>query len=389
MRNKRLITLLGSICLVFVLAALPFLAACPAPPAEEEVLPPAEEEEKPTPVTPKPIELIYATYVPEGHAASVSFKWFSERVMERTEGRVKFRYNWTESFGSVRELLSLTEKGTCDISMFYSGYYPDEFRLVALGSLPYTGDDMWAKNWAFMELLKEEPTVNEEFRRHNIFVLAPLSAAELCLETRDRAVEKVEDLKGLKLRVSGGSLTEMARAWGVVPLVIATAETYDSLARGIIDGQCSAPIDSYVALGTQEICKYYIDVGAGCSTVLTTVMNLDSYNKLPPDIQKIFDEESIALIGKSVEIRMDLTRGAIKKVLEHGGEIYSLSPEVKAKLRDLGAGAAYELSIKEAEKIVLGEEARRIIRRLSELHEKYKAGSPYKSFVEIYETEFK
>ena len=47
MRNKRLITLLGSICLVLVLAALPFMAACPAPPAEEEAPPPAEEEEEP------------------------------------------------------------------------------------------------------------------------------------------------------------------------------------------------------------------------------------------------------------------------------------------------------------------------------------------------------
>jgi len=36
MRKKRLLALLGSICLVLVLAALPFMTACPAPPAEEE-----------------------------------------------------------------------------------------------------------------------------------------------------------------------------------------------------------------------------------------------------------------------------------------------------------------------------------------------------------------
>ncbi|MBA7568346.1 hypothetical protein ES708_10067 [subsurface metagenome] len=35
MRNKRLITLLGSVCLIVVLAALPFMAACPAPVEEE------------------------------------------------------------------------------------------------------------------------------------------------------------------------------------------------------------------------------------------------------------------------------------------------------------------------------------------------------------------
>ncbi len=39
MRNKRLITLLGSVCLIVVLAALPFMAACPAP---ENGAPPTE-----------------------------------------------------------------------------------------------------------------------------------------------------------------------------------------------------------------------------------------------------------------------------------------------------------------------------------------------------------
>ncbi len=41
MRNKRLITLLGSVCLILVLAALPFMAACPAP-AEEDGAPTTE-----------------------------------------------------------------------------------------------------------------------------------------------------------------------------------------------------------------------------------------------------------------------------------------------------------------------------------------------------------
>ncbi|MBA7569755.1 hypothetical protein ES708_11496 [subsurface metagenome] len=39
MKNKRLVTLIGSVCLVLVLAALPFMVACPAPAPPEEVSP--------------------------------------------------------------------------------------------------------------------------------------------------------------------------------------------------------------------------------------------------------------------------------------------------------------------------------------------------------------
>ncbi|NVM23733.1 MAG: TAXI family TRAP transporter solute-binding subunit [Desulfobacterales bacterium] len=43
MKRKRLVTLIGSVCLVLVLAALSFMAACPAP--VEEPLPPTDGEE--------------------------------------------------------------------------------------------------------------------------------------------------------------------------------------------------------------------------------------------------------------------------------------------------------------------------------------------------------
>jgi len=51
MKGRSLITLLGSVCLILVLAALPFMAAC----VPEEVTPTPPEEEKPTP----PPEKVY------------------------------------------------------------------------------------------------------------------------------------------------------------------------------------------------------------------------------------------------------------------------------------------------------------------------------------------
>ncbi|MDH5364660.1 MAG: ABC transporter substrate-binding protein [Dehalococcoidia bacterium] len=50
MERKKLLTLIGSVCLIIVLSALPFMTACPAPPPP----PPAEEEELPPPPPPPP-----------------------------------------------------------------------------------------------------------------------------------------------------------------------------------------------------------------------------------------------------------------------------------------------------------------------------------------------
>ncbi|MDH5781613.1 MAG: ABC transporter substrate-binding protein, partial [Dehalococcoidia bacterium] len=54
MERKKLLTLIGSVCLIIVLSALPFMTACPAPPPP----PPAEEEELPPPPPPPAKEKI-------------------------------------------------------------------------------------------------------------------------------------------------------------------------------------------------------------------------------------------------------------------------------------------------------------------------------------------
>lgn len=59
MRNKKLLTLMGSIYLILVLAAMPFLTACPAP--AEEVTPPTTPTEPTTPVEIDPAKILPET----------------------------------------------------------------------------------------------------------------------------------------------------------------------------------------------------------------------------------------------------------------------------------------------------------------------------------------
>lgn len=80
MKKRGLLTLLGSICLILILAALPFMAACPAPP-EEEVLPPPEEEETPPPHEPYEIE---ASTIPAGFASYVIGVALAELINENS-----------------------------------------------------------------------------------------------------------------------------------------------------------------------------------------------------------------------------------------------------------------------------------------------------------------
>lgn len=62
MRNKKLLTLTGSVCLILIFTAMPFMAAC----APEEVMPPPEEEEAPPPAEKSIVTICFAETPPAG-----------------------------------------------------------------------------------------------------------------------------------------------------------------------------------------------------------------------------------------------------------------------------------------------------------------------------------
>ena len=113
----------------------------------------------------------------------------------------------------------------------------------------------------------------------------------ILIGTRDKPVKSLEDLKGLKIGVSGGGIRlERARALGATVVGISLPDMYMSLEKGVIDG---AVIDCEVLVSRKlgDIIKNVTLVNLGGS-VFYCVMNKDTYDSMPPDLQKIVDDVS-------------------------------------------------------------------------------------------------
>jgi TRAP-type C4-dicarboxylate transport system substrate-binding protein len=52
----------------------------------------------------------------------------------------------------------------------------------------------------------------------------------------EKPVSTLDDIKGLKIRMSGGPPTDMMKALGGVPMLIPMPDNYISLQKGVIDG---------------------------------------------------------------------------------------------------------------------------------------------------------
>ncbi len=93
-----------------------------------------------------------------------------------------------------------------------------------------------------------------------------------------------EDLKKAKLRINGTLLVQMIKAAGGNPIVMNQSEVFTSAQRGVIDGAQTA-VPGYLDSGLYEVCKYMSTWPLGVMGLAVT-MNMDSWKKLGPELQK-------------------------------------------------------------------------------------------------------
>jgi TRAP-type C4-dicarboxylate transport system substrate-binding protein len=122
-------------------------------------------------------------------------------------------------------------------------------------------------------------------------VLFLTGAAPMYLHSK-KPVKTLQDLKGMKIRVPGGTIVSIVKGLGAVPLVMSVGETYDALRKGVADATMAAT-DTLQNYKYYEVCKYttFNPVSAVGSSGLV-VMNKAKWDSLPPDIQSIIDKTS-------------------------------------------------------------------------------------------------
>ena len=115
----------------------------------------------------------------------------------------------------------------------------------------------------------------------------------------------MEDLKGMTLR-GLGLIAEVVSALGGTPRSIPMPEAYEALQKRVIDG-LMIPMETLRAFRLAEVTKYATECWPiGQVYTFYLVMNKDTWNKLPPNIQKILNEypfeEKFAAMWNEIDI---------------------------------------------------------------------------------------
>ena len=223
--------------------------------------------------------------------------------------------------------MGVTE-GAADIGFSHIFYTPGRMPVTEACSLPLGYPDPWVGVHVINDFYDEFKPKEWD----NVRVLWMHSSGVNILMTKE-PVRRLEDLHGMIIRAPG-RIGKTIKALGGSPAPTVMSETYDALSKGVISGVYTgvmglkdwrfAEVVGYTTLSWQigSVFPFYV------------VMNKDSWNKLPQDIQQIFKKtieeykEKFAVMWNAAEVQ------GKEFGLQHGVKFFELSQEESERWKE-------------------------------------------------------
>lgn len=280
MKKRQLSCMVGSLCLILIIIALPFKSAY------------AKEDSNPEKVYTLRLNdnMIWKTTV----IGSFSEKdgLFIRKIAERSGGRLKIDVKM-DQFPTNDGLYACID-GRIDITTAAPSYYDGTFPIWFFGGLPFLTKDMHEYK-AIINAPKTRNILNRLYRKAGVVYLSGGHAGEQDGLCSTKPVANAADFKGLKLRTSGDLQLDSLSALGASSISIVYAELATALSLGTVDGF----ISGLTATVLRRVYKMtpYVNRWPICNAwTLDLWMNAKKFDSLPKDLQKILLEA-----GKEME----------------------------------------------------------------------------------------
>jgi TRAP-type C4-dicarboxylate transport system substrate-binding protein len=280
------------------------------------------------------INLTYGGLWPPTHPMSKAVALWIEKVENDTKGRVKIKPFWAGALYRPRQSALELGKGVADIGDFSGAYASKGFDFEkAMRMVLYGVNDRHLARKVYYEVAAKYPELEKEFTDANIKVMAYASIPPYQLLVAKKPVRKVDDFKGLTFKASG-DIAKVAKALGGEGIVMPMSESYTALQKGTIDG-VFAPYETLKSFRFAEVVKYGVELNITSAPAGHWGFCMDSWKKLPQDIQKVF-LDNVEWFGQKVEELVFATEDmgtALGK--KHGAEFTKLPPAELKKVYDV------------------------------------------------------
>jgi len=271
-----------------------------------------------------PIQLSYANFPPAPTFPCVQMERWKKEVEKRTNGKVQVNTYPGGTLLGAKNMMDGVIAGQADIGNLCMAYQPGRFVVTNATMLPLGVPNSRVGSLALLNLYKKYKPAPFA----NVKVLAMFTTAPTNIMSRV-PVRSLDDIKGLDLRASGGA-AQILGAWGANPVGMPMPATVEALQKGVVKGLFSS-LESMKDFKFAEMCKY-VTMTDTVVYPFAVVMNMDSWNALPADVQKVMNDLIVEQSEWTGNYMDNHVNTAIRwSKAEQGVEFIKLSRAEKAK----------------------------------------------------------
>ncbi len=210
-----------------------------------------------------------------------------EQLDKKSEGTLKTIVYPNAQLGAERECLELLQIGALDITKVSAAVLENFIPDYKVLSIPYIFKN---REHAFRvfdgEVGKRLLLKGSDYRLRG---LTFYDAGSRNFYSKNRPIDKPEDLEGLKIRVQKSNMAvEMVNLLGGAPTPISWGELYTALQQGVVDG-AENNLPSFYTSRHYEVCRYY-SMNEHTAVPDVLLIGKESWNRLSEEQQNWITE---------------------------------------------------------------------------------------------------
>ena len=217
-----------------------------------------------------------------GSLFDLSAQEFAKRANAKLAGKAKVTVYGSSQLGGDSELLKKLKLGTVDLAL-PSTVMSSQVPAFGVFEMPYL-----VKNRDHMAKIRDQvvvPTMLPIAEKAGYRIIGVWENGFRQITNSKHPINKPDDLKGIKLRVPGGTWrVKMFKAYGANPSPLALSEVFVALQTGVMDGE-ENPLAQIYPSRFYEVQKYLSMTGHVYTPAYVTAGA--SWSRLPPDVQKV------------------------------------------------------------------------------------------------------
>jgi TRAP-type C4-dicarboxylate transport system substrate-binding protein len=228
------------------------------------------------------IKLSYANFPPAPTFPCVQMERWKTEVEKRTAGKVAIDTFPGGTLLGAKNMMDGVISGQANIGCLCMAYQPGRFVVTNATSLPVGIPNAKVGSLVLWDVYnKYQPEAFAKVKVLTVFTTAPTNIMSKV------PVRNLNDIKGLDLRASGGA-AKILEAWGANPVGMPMPATVEALQKGVVKGLFSS-LETMKDFKFAESCKY-VTMTDTVIYPFAVVMNMETWNSLPKDVQKVMDD---------------------------------------------------------------------------------------------------